>query len=89
MKKPYLLIITVILCLVLTGSMSLAKDSDVEEIEACRQAARENPDDATAHFNLGVAYLKSGMYKDAIEALKQAIKIAPVYAQAHNTQVII
>jgi len=56
MKKPYLSIITVILCLVLTGGMSLAKDSDAETIEAFKQAITINPDDAEAHYNLGLAY---------------------------------
>ena len=63
MKKLYLLIITVILCLVLTGSMSLAKDSDADTIEACKQAARKNPDDAKAHSNLGNAYFSSACIK--------------------------
>ncbi len=68
MKKPYLLIITAILYLVLTAGMSLAKDSDAETIEALKQAVRKNPDDAKAHTNLGVSYGKSGMYKEAIDA---------------------
>jgi hypothetical protein len=53
MKKPYLLIITVILCLVLTGGKSLAKDTDAEKIEALKQAIRIDPDDVAVHYNLG------------------------------------
>ena len=83
MKKPYLLIITAILCLVLTGSMFLAKDSDAETIEACKQAARKNPDDAEAHSNLGFAYGNLGMYNEAIDSYMQAIRIDPDYAKAH------
>ena len=61
MKKPYLLIITAILYMVLTGCMSLAKDSDVVEIEAYKKAIRINPDDVVAHYNLGADYGESGM----------------------------
>jgi len=75
MKKPHLLIITVILCLVLTGSMSLAKDSGAESIDEDKQAAKENSDDATVYFDRGVDYLKSGMYKEAIESLKHVVRI--------------
>ena len=85
MKKPHLLIITVILCLVLTGSMSLAKDSGAESIDEDKQAAKENSDDATVYFDRGVDYLKSGMYKEAIEEFKQATEIDPDYAKAHKT----
>ena len=56
MKKPYLLIITAILYLVLTGSMSLANDSDAETIEALKQTVIINPENTNAYYNLGVAY---------------------------------
>ncbi len=39
------------------------------EIENAKEEVRSNPDDAEAHANLGLAYRKSGMNKEAIEAL--------------------
>ncbi len=53
-------------------------------IDTYKQAVRINPDDAEAHYNLGVAYGDSGMYKEAIEEYKQAIRINPDYAEAHH-----
>ena len=78
MKKLFL----VIAFLIFTSTAQAASDVE-EEIESCKQAARKNPDDAEAHYNLGVAYASSGMYKEAIEAYKQAIKIAPDSANVH------
>ena len=83
MKKPYLLIITAILCLVLTGGLSLAKDSDADTIDALKQAIRIDPDYAKAYYNLGTAYNKSGKYEESIEAYKQAIRINPDDKDAH------
>ena len=54
-----------------------------EEIEAYKQAVRIDPDNAIPHFNLGNAYVKSGMYKESIESYKQAIRIDPDHADAH------
>ena len=45
-----------------------------EAIVAYKQAIRIKPDDAEAHNNLGIAYRKSGMHIEAIEALKQSIR---------------
>ena len=53
------------------------------EIEDAKEEVRENPDDESAHFNLGYAYYKSGMYKEAIESFRQAIRIDPDDAGAH------
>ena len=41
---------------------------DTEAIESYRQAIRINPDFAEAHYNLGIAYVNSGMDKEAIES---------------------
>lgn len=43
----------------------------------------EPVDKAEAYFNLGSEYFYSGKYNEAIEALKQAIRIKPNYAEAH------
>ena len=55
-----------------------------EAEEAFKQAIRIDPDDAEAHYNLGLAYYRLGFYKDAIEAYKQAIRIDPDYVGAHG-----
>ena len=61
----------------------MAKDSDVEKIEACKQAVKMNPDYADAHANLGDAYQASFMYEEAIESYKQAIRIDPNFTAAY------
>ena len=53
-------------------------------IEDAKEEVRKNPDDAMAHFKLGVAYGESGKYEEAIESLKQAIEIDPDYTLAHS-----
>ena len=56
----------------------------LNELEKAKAEAKKNPNSAEAHYNLGLAYSNSDMYKDAIEAYKQAIRINPDYADAHN-----
>ena len=41
------------------------------------------PDMADAYFGLGNAYSKIGMYKEEVEAYKQAVRIKPDYAVAY------
>ena len=47
---------------------TIQEASDVEEIETYKQEVEKNPDDAEAHFNLGVAYL---LLNDRGSALEQ------------------
>ena len=53
--------------------IALKKDSEIEDYKKS----------AEYWFNLGVTYANSGMYKEAIEAFKQAIRIKPNFAEAH------
>ena len=53
------------------------------ELEDAKEEVRNNPDYAVAHFNLGLAYNKSGKYKEAIESFKQAIRIDPDDRDVH------
>ena len=78
-------------CCVRPVRSDLSKDSgeeleeeDYDTIESYKQAIRINPDDASAHYNLGVTYYELGMYKEMIESCKQAIKIDPDDASVHN-----
>ena len=88
MKKLYLLIITAILYLALTGGMSLAKDSDADRIfkengkAVVEVIAYDGKGNAIRH-GLGVVYSNSGMYKKGVEAYKQILRINPDNAEVH------
>ena len=47
------------------------------ELEDAKEEVRNNPDDADAHFYLGLAYGELGKHKEAIEAYKQALRLDP------------
>ncbi len=81
MKKHLLPHILIILFVFLLAPTALVT-SHAGELEDAREEVRNNPDDALAHFNLGVAYENLGMYKEAIEPYKQAIKNNPDYEDA-------
>ena len=55
-----------------------------ERIRACKQILRKNPDDAVAHFNLGLTYGRLDRHKEALRAYKQAIRIDPENSGAYN-----
>jgi len=50
---------------------------------AYKQAIRIDPDDAMAHYDLRIAYHKSGRYSEAIKVYKHAIQINPDFSLAH------
>ncbi|MCK4651579.1 MAG: tetratricopeptide repeat protein [Methanosarcinales archaeon] len=53
-------------------------------IEYCREAIRINPDNAAAHYNLGVLLDNSERYDEAEKEYREAIRIDPDYVAAHS-----
>ena len=45
------------------------------EIEDAREEVRNNPDDAMAHFKLGMAYYDGRRVQEAIESFRQSLRI--------------
>ena len=82
MKRNILILLVVVSILIIFSTLIFTSETK-DAVESLKQAIRINPDDADAHYNLGVAYGNLGLYKDAIEAYKQAIRIDPDNAAAH------
>ncbi len=76
----HVLIISVVFILAPTAQVA----SYAGELEDAKEDVRNNPDDAWAHNNLGVAYYNLEMYEEAIKSYKQAIEINPDYAVVHG-----
>jgi 2-polyprenyl-3-methyl-5-hydroxy-6-metoxy-1,4-benzoquinol methylase/cytochrome c-type biogenesis protein CcmH/NrfG len=53
-------------------------------LPAFKRAAELLPDEADAHYNLGVALKSCGLLSDAAESYRRALKINPDYAEAHG-----
>jgi predicted O-linked N-acetylglucosamine transferase (SPINDLY family) len=53
-------------------------------LPAFQKAAELMPDEADAHYNLGVALKSFGLPDDAAASYRRALKIKPDYAEAHS-----
>jgi tetratricopeptide (TPR) repeat protein len=49
-----------------------------------KEALRINPDDALAHYNLGVLLYELKRYDEAEKEYREALRINPDYAEAHG-----
>jgi tetratricopeptide (TPR) repeat protein len=65
------------------GDEALIDGKGDEAIKCYKKAISINPDDAMAHYKLGVVYHKKGMIDEAIVEFKKAISINPDNADAH------
>jgi len=55
-----------------------------KKVAAIKESQIEDYEKTTVYwFNLGVAYYSSGLYREALESYKQAIRIEPDFAEAH------
>ena len=54
-----------------------------EAIHHLKEALRINPGYATAHHNLGVAYMRLGRVDEAIEQYRAALRIHPTFLEVH------
>ena len=55
-----------------------------EAIAQYQKALEINPNDAEAHYNLGIALLQKGQVDEAMVQFQKALEINPNYAEAHN-----
>ena len=78
-------IFVLIICVIGLGLTSACSKSLLPpEVQTEVSMGLEHPNNAGAHYNLGIAYRKSGQYQDAIASYKKALRIKPDYAEAHN-----
>jgi tetratricopeptide (TPR) repeat protein len=54
-----------------------------EAAEALKQATVIEPNNAAAHFNLGLTLYTGGRYSEAIEAYKEVVRLRPTLAPGH------
>jgi S1-C subfamily serine protease len=57
----------------------------VGSLEDALEQVRQNPNDASAHYHLGISYSETDQHQDAITHLKKAIQIEPDLAKAHHS----
>ena len=55
-------------------------------ISTLQQGTEQEPSNATLHYHLGLAYLKSGDRTNARKSLQQALKLAPQSAFAEDAR---
>ena len=54
-----------------------------EAAEALKQATKIEPNNAAAHFNLGLTLYSGGRYSEAIQAYKEVTRLRPTLAAGH------
>lgn len=92
MKSKIVSVVLLVICFCLRQfNLSYGAEKKVEipegsksVIESYEEDIRINPDDASAHYSLGLYYYVTNNYPRAIESFKQVIRIKPDYADAYK-----
>ncbi len=66
------------------GNELLKEGKVAEAVETLSEAARSNPENEDAHYNLGLALARQGKIEAAMKEYEKALRIFPNYVEAHN-----
>jgi len=69
----------------ITFNFAMGADSDADSIEALQKEARAHPDSAQAHYRLAVAYHQNDRLTEAIQALRDAVRVDSNFGSAYVT----
>lgn len=75
------LVLNVVLLFALAALAPIAA-ADNMEVYKYKIEVRDHPDDAVAHYNLGVVYMKADEYGNAMVELEEALRLDPKLAKA-------
>jgi tetratricopeptide (TPR) repeat protein len=67
-----------------TGKATKANENETKSLAQIQASLRREPRNGKLYIRLGQAYWKNGDYQQAFDALKHAVALAPVSAEAHN-----
>src|SRR5262249_15800199 len=69
----------------ITFNFAMGADSDADSIEELQKEARAHPDSAQAHYRLAVAYHQNDRLTEAIQALRDAVRVDSNFGSAYVT----
>src|ERR1035438_1300620 len=83
MRKGFIFCFFIILCaMFLTNPVILFADD--AKIQALKDAIKANPNEPTAHFNLGLNYFNQSQYDSAIPEFESCVRLNPNDSPSHE-----
>jgi|SRR5262245_1138796 len=69
----------------ITFNFAMGTDSGADSIEALEKETRDHPDSAPAYYRLAVTYYQHDRLTEAIQALRDAVRVDPNFGSAYVT----